>query len=105
MASSVTRLAALYTTTPPRDVDPPRRLGDPLHQLMQSEPFRMQLSAELDAELQEVDMLSGKLDAELQEVDMEADPVLEEVQQQNFHFSETNVELGKRKLKQQYSGQ
>ena len=34
------------------------------------------LSAELDAELQEVDMLSGKLDAELQELDMDADATL-----------------------------
>ena len=53
------------------------------------------LSVELDAELQEVDMLSEKLDAELQEVDMEADPALEELQQHNFYFSETYVELGK----------
>ena len=53
-------------------------------------------STELDAELQEVDMLSAELDAELHEVDMDTDATLEELQQQNFYFSETYVELGKR---------
>ena len=60
------------------------------------EETRQRLSAELDAEVQEVDMPSGKLDTELQEVDMDADATLEELQQQNFYFSETYVELGKR---------
>ena len=44
--------------------------------------------------------LSAKLDAELQEVDMETDSILstyiEELQKQNFYFSETYVELGKK---------
>ena len=44
------------------------------------------LSVELDAELQEEDMLSGKLDTKLQEVDTEADPALEELQQHIFLF-------------------
>ena len=53
-------------------------------------------STELDAELQEVDMLSADLDAELQKVERIADPALEELQQQNFYFSETYVEIGQR---------
>ena len=54
------------------------------------------LSAELDAELQEVDMLSAELAARLQVVDMDADATLEELQKQNFSFSETYVEIGQR---------
>ena len=52
--------------------------------------------------------LSAKLDAELQEVDMETDSILstyiEELQKQNFYFSETYVEIGTGKLAQQCPG-
>ena len=36
---------------------------------------------------------SAKLDAELQEIDMETGLTLEELQRQNFYFSETYVKL------------
>ena len=54
-------------------------------------------SKELDAELQEVDMLSADLDAELQKIERIEDPALKQLQQQNSYFSETYVEIRQRK--------